>query len=475
MKLKHLTILLLFYSLPLLAQQNYLPLNSVYQGEELIYKIDAKLVEDIARIDADDAKAVAAVYQQRAESIKENIAQQHYLFDTPINDYLEAILSEIIAANPEIPAAEINLFISRYAAPNASCLGEGSIVFNIGLIRRLENKDQIAFILCHELAHYTANHVNNNIKKNIQTFNAIQSNKRVNRLRKQKFNQREKLLEILAGLRYERSRHSRVHETDADAIGMSYYLNTSFRPEEALRCMLLLDTLDQDKYTELPNLKKWFDFPDYPFKTRWLLAKKRGLSRMKVQIDTALIDSLKTHPDCQLRHQLLRQQINGVSTSPTSHKEETHFKDIIRLADFELVESFFNLENYGRSLFHALQLLEKYPDNLYLRSRIGFSLYEIYQAQATHQLNQHVEAVKKQKENYKQVLRFIHNLRLVELEAVTYYFLKNEDYASSLHEDYLFARWLSIDESEQPEEAEALKEYYLKNFPQGIYLSDFKE
>jgi len=37
------------------------------------------------------------------------------------------------------------------------------MVFNIGLFRRLENDDQIAFILCHELAHFTEDHVNESV------------------------------------------------------------------------------------------------------------------------------------------------------------------------------------------------------------------------------------------------------------------------------------------------------------------------
>ena len=188
-------------------------------------------------------------------------------------------------------------------------MGEGSIVFNIGLLRRLENDDQIAFVLCHELAHLTENHVNQSIADNLDKWDKMLNSKEYTALKKQKYGRYEVVQNLLKDFTFDHKRHSRTHEAEADKKGMTYLLNTSFDPKEAIKCLEILDLIDQEKYASKLDLKKIFDFPDYPFKDRWLRSKKSSLSAMKKDIPEWDIDSLKTHPDCSKRISLLNQQI----------------------------------------------------------------------------------------------------------------------------------------------------------------------
>lgn len=473
---------LYFSMLPFVAagqswQTGYTPLNSIYRDTGLLKKLDHKLEKDLGTPPASNREFIREIYTDRVETIKENIENEHYLFDTPINNYLDQILQEILIANPELPKSEINLFVSRYPSPNASCLGEGSIVFNIGLIRRLENEDQIAFVLCHELAHYMDHHVNNNIEKTGNSLASLEDNAKIKKIKKSKYNRQAQLEQLLSGLVYNNRLHSRMDESSADSLGMNFYLKTDYAPQEALNCILLLDQLDTDKYVGTPDIKKWFNFKEYPFKDRWLQERKVGLSKMKVNRDQALVDTLKTHPDCKIRYGLLSLQIKDQAISPTSKAkiDNETIDNIKSYADFEMIESYFRIENYGRCLFHALQLLEIYPENSYLRSKVGLSLVAIYEAQKNHQLNSYVDPIKNQQEDYKKVLLFIHNLRLSEIKKIAYYFLNRSASEFNQNEDYLFAYWQITKAMSLPEKADEIKKKYSKVFPKGKYADYFSE
>lgn len=456
-------------------QSDYAPLNSIYGVQELIEKLDHKLKKDLDDLSHSDHELLAKIYEDRIETIKENIKNEHYFFNTPIDTFLNQILQAILKANPEIPESEINLFVSRYPSPNASCLGEGSIVFNIGLLRRLENEDQIAFVLCHELAHYMEDHVNYNIKKQSHRLASLEDDAKIKKIKKSKYNRQARLEELLSGLVYNNRLHSRINESSADSVGMNFYLNTAYRPQEALNCMLLLDQLDRDKYLEAPDVKKWFNAKEYPFKDHWLKERKAGLSQMRIERNQALIDTLKTHPDCKIRHHLLLLQIQQKDISPKPVTNNKTIEKIKTYADFEMIESYYRIENYSRSIFHSLQLLEIYPENSYLYAKLGLSLFAIYEAQKNHQLNAYIDPIKNQQKNYKEVLLFIHNLRLSELKKVSFHFLNHSAAKFDKNEDYVFAYWQFSKAMSLSERAEEIKENYLQTFPTGKYVDQFSK
>lgn len=58
----------------------------------------------------------------------------------------------------------------------------------------------------------------------------------------------EKATELLRGIRYESSRHSRVNEAVADLLAVVLMRNTPYDESESLKVLALLDTVDTEKY-----------------------------------------------------------------------------------------------------------------------------------------------------------------------------------------------------------------------------------
>ena len=457
--------------------QDYIPMQYVSSTEMLlIEKLEKQLSLDIEKLKNNrHKKKIIKIYRERTQSMIEKIRNAYFVFDSPINDYIQEVFDKILAANPELQALNAQVFISRYIWPNAYCIGEGSIIMNIGLIRRLENEDQIAFVLCHELAHLIKNHVNHAIDEHTVAWENLLDSKQFRKLKRQKYNRYESFQNILKELSFDHRRHSRTHEAEADAIGMSFFLKTDYLPKEAIRCLELLDEIDEEKYLGDLALKKTFNFADYPFKGRWLKTKRKGLSVMKLKAKKSLIDSLKTHPDCRKRIQLLSNKflIQNLGLDTLSNIEYNSIQKYTVACDFEIIQTCYDFKDIGRCLYYSLQLLHKYPDHVYLRSMIGKCLHHIYIALKEHQLHTCLEHPSRQKTAYRQVLRFIHNLRLDELRKINYHFLASNQEIFQENEDYLFA--LILSNSEMEDNKKATNKYisqYLKLFPKGKYRKE---
>ena len=53
----------------------------------------------------------------------------------------------IVQSNPGKQLEDIRLLIHRSPIPHAACYGKGSTALNLGLLRRLQNESQLAFVL----------------------------------------------------------------------------------------------------------------------------------------------------------------------------------------------------------------------------------------------------------------------------------------------------------------------------------------
>lgn len=449
-----------------------------YQSNEetsLIAKLEKELEEDLSTSNISNNEDIRKVYEARTQRLIDKIQNNHFIFDSPMNERLERILQHIVEKNPAIPKDRLRIFLSRYFWPNASCLGEGTMVFNIGLFRRLENDDQIAFILCHELAHFTEDHVNESVRKNIAAREELLGSDEFKNIAKQEYGSYEAKQNLLKNFTFDNKRHSRTHEKEADHLGMNYYVNTKYAASEAIRCLEILDEIDEEKYAGKVDLKNLFDNSEYPFQNRWLRTKSSGLSVMKKATSEWNSDSLKTHPDCVQRIDLIKRNFSVKELiGEKVNTKESYFAEELLLADFEIVQSTFDFSDLGRCLYYSFQLLGVYPENAYLRATVGRCLYHLYHARKNHELNEYVAFPSRQEKEYLEVLRFIHNLRLSELKKLNYHFLSGAAPVLRKNEDYFFSLVLSSSLLEDKEMAKQFLADYQTAFPGGKY-SDWVE
>ncbi|QHT68579.1 M48 family metalloprotease [Rhodocytophaga rosea] len=418
-------------------------------------------------------QAFEKIYQQHFDTLTFHLNNGHYLFDDKIYPYYKQIADHIISTNPMLADHKVHLLISRRADPNASSMGYSIINLHIGLSRRFENESQAAFVLCHELAHHYLNHIDQSIAQYVESIYGRPTQQQLKKIARSDNQKVRKGIDLLRHTVYAMNNNSRSHEREADSLALLFMKNTVYDEKEALTALALLDSVDREKYRyELP-LKQAFDSPEYPFKDYWL--KPSQLMQIEDKEAYWNEDSLKTHPDCTDRIKALATQINDRNNKKQFVQPPQHFQEMVSQSDIELIERELYFRRYGRCLYESLLLLSQQPHNQYLQATIGQCLYGIYQAQKNHQLSKYVDLpAPRDSKEYRQLLDFLHNLRLKEIAQIGYYFLKH-NYTSEVSEDFLYAFAALSKVMEVPEQFSNLKNDYLLKYPQGRFVQQIKQ
>ena len=399
---------------------NYFPvktekINKTKYKESLLQK----LKEDKQKIDSKYKKKLEKIYDEKFDYIVSNIDSSDFYFDDTINFYFQNILKNIQQANPILNKPEIKLYVSRATYPNASCLGEGSLIFNIGLLRYLKNESQIAFIICHEFAHYTQNHVMKATTEYLENLYSKETQEKLKEIKNTQFGAYKKAQEFTKAYVFDSRKHGRLHESEADSIAFLYLKNTKYDENEALTALALLDSTDTEKYRDSIQLNTFFDFKEFPFKNSWIAEEKKFVF-LKDTVSEMEKDSLKTHPDCQKRVENLLKMKTISNESKSKYLQPISlFNKIVDYSDFECIENRLKYKNLDGAFYLTLKLLKKYPKNVYLHKSLNKCFDVIISGITNHNLNNYLDLPSPfQEKDYKIVVRFLNNIRKSEVQEI---------------------------------------------------------
>lgn len=454
----------------------YAPANTLSRDlPKMVAKIDTRLERDLAALPKTHKTYLAKEYQERADSLKSEILAENFLMDSLWSPWFQGIMDEILRNNPEIPKIDITLLLSRYESANARSVGEGTLVFNIAMMPFLANESQVAFILCHELAHYVNDHGNLALHQYINTLYSPETQKQLKEISKGKYNKTERALALMKGMAYNGSRHSRFKESEADSLGLVFLSRTRYRLAEAITVLAVLDSIDQHRWPRVPYATI-FNAQGFPFQKSWL--EQPGLGgfsgQKPVESNEFNEDSLKTHPDCPQRIALTQQQLAsmGERTEGASFLQpESRFQALQQAAEYEVVEGLYHRGHYGRALFRTLVLLTEKPDDAYLNTMIVKSLYEIGQYQRAHQLRVVLDLPNPgYSTEYNRFLTFANQFRVSDLGRLTYHYSRDRWERYRDQEEFVFASVLAAHLAGETEDFNARKQVYRSAFPKGKHL-----
>jgi Peptidase family M48 len=435
--------------------------------------LKGKLDRENSSIDAEKAKVrsfVKTLQTKRYEHVVKLFNDDKIIVSSPLNIYLNNIVANVCKANPEIPK-DVAVYIERNTIANATSYGEGTIIVSLALLLRLENEQQVAFVMCHELAHYYLNHT----KEAIYRFADLNFDKELNReargIRNDRYGNYTRMREFMKGIELNENRHSRSKEFEADEMGLKFLLNSQYADTAApVRTMHILDSVDHEQYRYNLDLAKHFDFKNFPFKSSWTTYNREDIWQVS-QYDS---DTTRTHPSCIRRAAALSRQLAPLQLQD-AYVASIPYETIRRQAAVDLIQSSYHLKKYGRALFDALVFAEQYPENAWLRATIGRCLYQLYVAQAAHQLSKSLDQPSSRNdENYDRFLKFMHQLRLSELENITYNYIVNQKEEYFNDEEFLYTVWLVSHLKVSQLSPLAVEEDYHTKFPNGRYKSLIK-
>jgi len=435
-----LLLLLLYYS-PAQTAWLYTPVkDDDGKLKTLQAEIRKQYEKDSVSITGENKKYILEIYRDRLKGLNELFETKEPLYSPEAAAYLAGITNEIINKNPELKTLAPRVFFSRAWWPNAYSTGEGTIVFNIDLFTRLQNESQVAFVLCHELAHLYLNHSNKKITRYINTIYSEEYQQKLKEIKKKQYDKKEELDKLEMGFAFKSLRHSREFETEADSIGLRFMKNTNYNCKESLTCLGILDEIDEEKMDYSKQLPKLFSFSGYPFKTRWI-EKEAAFFGVTAAVKDKLEDSLKTHPDCKERIKSLESilQRDSAAKGLSFVQSPEQFAQLQQLFAFEGINFSFQSKKVSRTLFNAIKLLEQNPQNVYLVTTIGNCFNQFFEKQKNHRLNNITDNPSPFREkNYNTLLEFISRLSLKDISHIGYHFMNQ--YSTAFSTDAAFSK-----------------------------------
>jgi hypothetical protein len=257
-------------------------------------------------------------WDERTDFVTGIIADDNYVYDEDLYQYIDNIISQLVKANQQLLPVKPLLLIDRSPSANAYAIGGNLFAINLGLITFVRTREELALVIAHELSHNILAHAENAMKQKAEWFSSDEYKNSVNAVLDSKYERLSRLKRVFEGFSFNRSKHQRYHESDADslAIVLLKSSNIPFDPVSFLR----LDSADIQYRQPLKNeLQSYFTAYQLPYEASWSQKRSKGLSTRNYNFrDTSsLQDSLKTHPDCVTRYtQTLHAATPGATYTP---------------------------------------------------------------------------------------------------------------------------------------------------------------
>lgn len=305
-----------------------------------------------------DEKSAQAWYDEiltnRKDELIEIFKDDHVLHDTLLLNLCNRIFDRIKKGNPNYNFDDIQIYIHRSPILNAANYGEGTVVMNLGLFLWMDNEDEIALILGHEIAHQLLAHFDSKVKQSISTITSDDFQKELRSIKRSEYNKVTRFRELMKGLSMEKGKHSRYKETEADSLGYVFTKNAGYDMQKASLVLLKLDKAE-DIFVKnnLYSLKSFFDGIDIQQNYFNPKRKYNGLSKVNVTMNVnADLDSIKTHPDCKERYKKIS-NANEVSEVDCCLKITSNLKQYKERALIEIVRRLYEEDRLSLAIHYC--------------------------------------------------------------------------------------------------------------------------
>lgn len=422
-------IFFLWISFPIYPQL-YQPIDTInLETKKISQQLTAQtktLKKEFQSYPQKNNKVIKGFVQGRKKLIKELTQDNYFIKDKAFGNYLNGLL-KTIAKNNGIKSDNLRAFIARDSEPNAFSLGDGNFVFNISLLSRLKNEEELKFIIAHELAHYQLNHLETEMANRMQLLNSKKFKNKQKQARKGRFNKVSRAINLFKDFQYGNHEAQRRKELQADSLGFKLIEKNMANPYHAISALQKIDSTSPSEIVkiDLETLKEHFSTTEMPFNEDWTSGydfSKYNYQKGKVDIFGIHIDSLQTHPETQERISNLKAIADKPGTEPLAASAE--FAELLKKFRLENVYAYYVSKDYGRGIYHIIQLqsLDNISDEeeLFYQHMLSRFYHNLAIARRSFEFKKHVDNVNYLhfSEEYRLFLTILDNLRSNELEKL---------------------------------------------------------
>jgi Zn-dependent protease with chaperone function len=271
-----------------------------------------------------------------------------------VGRYMSKILDRLLKGNSEL-RDELDIYLLKSNVVNAFASDLGSIFVTTGLFSRLENEAQLAFILAHEISHFTEKH-------NIEGA----TNRAKVQLEYKSYGNLEESYELARIHGY-----SRKLEVEADSLGMQIYLKSGY---SLASIQSVFDLLSTAEYTTSD-----LEFVIDSLSPYLILTDRLDLEEVdEIEVDEEEDDSESTHPNIASRRAFVERRTADISDSSrvaflaTSPEKFLELRERVNYFNCNLL---LNQQLYEAAFYEAYLMHLKYPKDPDLLQIMGRALY----------------------------------------------------------------------------------------------------
>lgn len=384
-------------------------------------------------------------------------------FDGKLTYYLNSVLKKLLINRSEL-LPQIKIYAVKNSSINAVCYPNGYVFVNTGLLAVLENEDQLAFIIAHEIVHYLKTHTKNSLSKKILLKSAEENDGNS------------------AASAYRSLKFSRENEFEADASGLQLLINSPYNASVSIRA---LELLEKDVQNFTPNFSSVFNNSVFTFDSALLVKNADSAWLNKLKKDTenddfifnSKEDIFSTHPDMEKRILAIGEVLKSVEyKKPSVPTSTTEFNEIKNIAEHELVNNLYLFGNYTLGLYYCLKFMNKDSDDAYYHIYLLKNLHMVAYLRSVDQLEKTMTDIGYTDEKGINITHYyLSKLSSTDLRKMAYGYMKNKSEVLSSYEDFVFYQALLTDSYLGKEAAYSYYTKYATTYPNGKYTTLVKK
>ena len=448
--------------------------NHSAASTELIAALKHNLREEVIALgESEKFQVVKRLNAERIKLIVHMVERGAFIKDDSLEAYVNNVLANIFDSSGITPG-QARVLILDSPQVNAYCFGQGIYVVTIGLLGRISGEDELAFTIAHEVAHDVLGHIKARLIREAEVSLAEKSQEQLRKIMTGTVS--EKDVQEYRTLIYGARKHNRVREMEADSMGLSLVQGAAYDQVAALSMLTALDESLKPKFDIGADLIWPLNSSEYPLQEAWFSKRLSIYSRGYTDSYLYAIDSIESHPDIALRKERIADfRRNDVAAQ--YHQPEEFVEAVSLLAEFETLQSAYERRSFDRCLFYALQLLDRYPQNPFLISRIGKILISLYEAKNNND-NTFQNFVPRYTAYYSDELTLVnnmlHNLSTKELGELTFHFLNDPDRFNKEERSHYYLLWRISDLTYRKDIADDIRKTFRERFNSNIAGYNFR-
>lgn len=376
--------------------------------------------KQINKISGPYSSEIKKIYKDRDQILTAAIEDSIYFFNPILNKNLDQILQSVYSVSDNfINHDDFYFFVKNSIVPNAGCYGDGAYEITLGLFNLYDSDDELAFVICHEIAHDILDHSFQKINNVVSELNSKTTKKKIKEIERKKYGQTRAGLALLDELNTDFLLHSKEVEAQADSLGFILFQKTKYNPVKALSALNKLKADDNSFFNFPIALDSVFNFENYSFKSIWL-EEEITLFDTNKKIDDFEMSSenIETHPEIDFRIEQLQRQFAIIDNEGL---ENLHINEISEISIIQSINYTIDTNALDLAIY---QLIRKFKigliDKEFYASAMATVLVKIYKAKKHHELGSYVPRKNgfSSESELNKIRLFLHNLELGEVRNI---------------------------------------------------------